>query len=133
MVCTTSAGAVVVALLARGWVTSAHHGARTEMRSRTALAEERSVSPPRRLAHPGGTTDPDGAQSAHEGIPSSPLASDVVERIFVPLGSGPVRGPTSAKVTIVEFVDYQCAVTPREKKAPSSASMGLPDDVRVRT
>ena len=139
MVCTTTAGAAVVAvvaLLARAWVASAHHGARTEMRSRPALAQERSVSPPRRLAHPGGATDPDGARSAHGGIRSLPLASDVVERSVersvVPLGSGPMRGPTSAKVTIVEFVDYQCAVTAREEGTIERILWVYPDDVRVQ-
>jgi protein-disulfide isomerase len=53
------------------------------------------------------TRDKDGSSPAGNGIPTAQGPGDGVDRIRVPL-EGPSRGPASAKVTIVEFSDFQC-------------------------
>jgi RNA polymerase sigma factor (sigma-70 family) len=39
---------------------------------------------------------------------AGPLPASKVARYQVPLGAAPIRGPAGAKVTILEFTDYEC-------------------------
>jgi protein-disulfide isomerase len=53
-----------------------------------------------------------------------------VERIAVPLG-GPQRGPSTAKVTIVEFSDFQCPFCARVIPTLEQLRADYPNDVRI--
>jgi protein-disulfide isomerase len=53
-----------------------------------------------------------------------------VERIAVPLG-GPARGPSTAKVTIVEFSDFQCPFCARVNATLEQLLRDYPNDVRI--
>jgi protein-disulfide isomerase len=53
-----------------------------------------------------------------------------VERIAVPLG-GPQRGPSAAKVTIVEFSDFQCPFCGRVIPTLDQLLRDYPNDVRI--
>jgi protein-disulfide isomerase len=53
-----------------------------------------------------------------------------VERIAVPLG-GPGRGPSKAKVTIVEFSDFQCPFCGRVNATLDQLLHDYPNDVRI--
>jgi len=65
---------------------------------------------------------PPGATLVPEGPP--------VERIAVPLG-GPARGPATAKVTIVEFSDFQCPFCARANATLDQLLRDYPNDVRI--
>jgi protein-disulfide isomerase len=53
-----------------------------------------------------------------------------VERIAVPLG-GPARGPATAKVTIVEFSDFQCPFCARANATLEQLVRDYPSDLRI--
>ncbi len=64
--------------------------------------------------------------------PGAPLVPDgpPVERIAVPLG-GAQRGPSTAKVTIVEFSDFQCPFCARVNPTLEQLLRDYPHDVRI--
>ena len=64
--------------------------------------------------------------------PAPPLLPDgpPVERIAVP-SDGPSRGPATAKVTIVEFSDFQCPFCSRVQPTLQQILTTYPDDVRI--
>ncbi len=63
--------------------------------------------------------------------PPAPLPDGPpVERIAVPLG-GPQRGPSTAKVTIVEFSDFQCPFCARVIPTLEQLRADYPNDVRI--
>jgi protein-disulfide isomerase len=64
--------------------------------------------------------------------PGAPLVPDgpAVERIAVPLG-GAQRGPSTAKVTIVEFSDFQCPFCGRVIPTLEQLLRDYPNDVRI--
>src|SRR5205823_4989668 len=53
-----------------------------------------------------GSSDSASAASAPGNHAAAP--TDNVERFRVPLNASPIHGPETAKVTIVEFSDFQC-------------------------
>jgi protein-disulfide isomerase len=59
-------------------------------------------------------------------------AARSAERLFVPLGAGPVRGPAEAKVTIVELIDYQCAPCARMEGTMERILWTYEDQVRLQ-
>jgi protein-disulfide isomerase len=62
--------------------------------------------------------------------PPARLPDDAAERYAVPAG-GPSRGPAAAKVTIVEFTDFECPFCARAN-ATVERILGLyPNDVRI--
>ena len=79
-------------------------------------------------------TAPGSATSAiaPAGPATAPLVADgpPVERIAVPLG-GAQRGPSTAKVTIVEFSDFQCPFCGRVIPTLEQLLRDYPNDVRI--
>jgi protein-disulfide isomerase len=73
-----------------------------------------------------------GPAAPAPGTPPTPLLPDgpPVERIAVPLG-GPQRGPSTAKVTIVEFSDFQCPFCARVIATLEQLRADYPNDVRI--
>ncbi|HVT09351.1 MAG TPA: thioredoxin domain-containing protein, partial [Polyangia bacterium] len=62
--------------------------------------------------------------------PGGPTAGDGVDRIRVPL-DGPMKGPANAKVTIVEFSDFQCPFCGRVIPTLQQIEKNYGNDVRV--
>ena len=62
--------------------------------------------------------------------PVSPIPDDGIERYAVPAG-GPMRGPATAKVTIVEFADFQCPFCARTTATVARILREYPNDVRI--
>ena len=58
------------------------------------------------------------------------IAGDGVERIKVPLG-GPSMGPATAKVTLVEFSDFQCPFCSRAVPTLQRIAADYPTEVRI--
>jgi RNA polymerase sigma factor (sigma-70 family) len=58
--------------------------------------------------------------------------AEAAERYQVPLGAGPVRGPAGAKVTVLEFVDYQCPFTARAEAALARVLDRYGEEVRFQ-
>jgi protein-disulfide isomerase len=63
---------------------------------------------------------------------AAPLTDDgpPAERVAVP-SDGPSRGPATAKVTIVEFSDFQCPFCARVNPTLDQIRASYPDDVRI--
>jgi protein-disulfide isomerase len=53
-----------------------------------------------------------------------------VERVAIP-ATGPARGPAAAKVTIVEFSDFQCPFCARVNPTLERLRAAYPDDLRI--
>ncbi len=60
-----------------------------------------------------------------------PQRPDPAERHEVALDGAPVRGPESAKVTIVEFGDFQCPFCTRVNTTLQQVRQQYPDDVKL--
>jgi RNA polymerase sigma factor (sigma-70 family) len=58
--------------------------------------------------------------------------AQLAPRYQVPLGAGPIRGPADAKVTIIEFADYECPFTARAESQVRSVLARYPADVRLQ-
>ena len=54
-----------------------------------------------------------------------------VERFKVPVGNAPVQGPATAKVTIIEWSDFQCPFCSRVVATMEQIEKAYPKDVRV--
>jgi protein-disulfide isomerase len=64
--------------------------------------------------------------------PVAALAPDAqVERFKIQLGNAPVAGPATAKVTIIEFSDYQCPYCSRVEPTLEKIKRKYGNDVRV--
>jgi protein-disulfide isomerase len=88
---------------------------------------------------PGAPAAPGLAAGSAAAAPTAPAAPAVgplvpdgppVERIAAPLG-GPQRGPSTAKVTIVEFTDFQCPFCGRVLPTLDQLLRDYPNDVRI--
>jgi RNA polymerase sigma factor (sigma-70 family) len=74
---------------------------------------------------------PEGAGAPAE-APGPRARAEAAERYKIPLGTGPVRGPANARVTILEFVDYQCVFTARAQAALTALLTAHARDVRFQ-
>src|SRR5579862_3334448 len=75
--------------------------------------------------------DKDGSSSAAAtAMPTAQGPGDGVDRLRVPL-EGPSKGPADAKVTIVEFSDFQCPFCSRVVPTVEQIEKAYPKDVRV--
>src|SRR5689334_5284214 len=54
-----------------------------------------------------------------------------VDRFRVPVGTAPVKGNPTAKVTIIEFSDFQCPFCSRVVDTLEQIEKAYPQDVRV--
>jgi protein-disulfide isomerase len=84
-------------------------------------------------APPASKTAPAALTAAPAPLPSGTAVipdGPPVERIAVPLG-GPSRGPSTAKVTIVEFSDFQCPFCGRVNATLEQLLRDYPNDVRI--
>ena len=64
--------------------------------------------------------------------PSAPLTSTKPLRYQVPLGSGPIAGPSDAKVTVLVFMGYECPFSRKADETISRLLQRWPRDVRVQ-
>jgi protein-disulfide isomerase len=89
--------------------------------------------PPHPQAKPGAATSTVAAPTppAPTALAPAPLPDGPpVERIAVP-ADGPSRGAATAKVTIVEFSDFQCPFCSRVQPTLQQVLTTYPDDVRI--
>ena len=91
-----------------------------------------SAPPHPKAVPPAVAAGPSGAAVAPALPPGAPLVPDgpAVERIAVPLG-GAQRGLSTAKVTIVEFSDFQCPFCGRVIPTLEQLLRDYPNDVRI--
>src|SRR5579883_2640185 len=54
-----------------------------------------------------------------------------VERFKVPIGTAPVRGPATAKITVVEFSDYQCPFCGRVEPTLDQLRKAYGKEIRI--
>ena len=78
------------------------------------------------------TRDKDNSNSAAAAaaMPTTQGPSDGVDRVRVPL-EGPMKGPADAKVTIVEFSDFQCPFCSRVVPTVDKIMKDYPKQVRL--
>jgi protein-disulfide isomerase len=82
----------------------------------------------------GPTTAKDGTQAeADQGSAAAPSAgdSDSAGDAKIPIGDSPTQGPDDAKVTIVEFSDFECPFCEKGYKRIEKLKKNYPDDVKV--
>jgi protein-disulfide isomerase len=63
--------------------------------------------------------------------PDGARVDPAVERFQIPLGGAPVRGPATARVTIVEYADFQCPFCGRVEAVLDGLRAQWPADVRI--
>lgn len=51
--------------------------------------------------------------------------------VKIEIGNSPVKGPKDAKVTIIEFSDYQCPYCKRGKDVMAAIAKAYPNDVKI--
>ena len=62
----------------------------------------------------------------------APLPTSKVARFQVPLGGAPIKGSPSAKVTILEFTDYECPFCANGARTMEALLAAYPEDVRYQ-
>jgi protein-disulfide isomerase len=72
----------------------------------------------------------DSSTAAATAPAGAPTAGDGVDRVRVPL-EGPIKGPPNAKVTIVEFSDFQCPFCGKVGPTMQQIEKNYPNDVRI--
>jgi protein-disulfide isomerase len=81
-------------------------------------------------------SDPGPIPALQKAAPLPPVSSDAEEEddkttFRVPIGSSPIRGKTTALVTIVEFSDFQCPFCKRVAETIDEVRKKYGDDVRL--
>ena len=64
-------------------------------------------------------------------VPTAALPDSSVERFKVPVGNAPTKGPEHAKVTIVEWSDFQCPFCSRVEPTIEQIMKTYGKDVRI--
>src|ERR1700758_5225972 len=63
-------------------------------------------------------------------MPAAALPDNTVERYKVAIGNAPIKGPDKAKVTIVEWSDFQCPFCSRGANTVEEILKAYPTDVK---
>src|SRR5262245_17575997 len=64
-------------------------------------------------------------------VPAAALPDPSVERYQIPLDDSPAKGPKNAKVTIVQFSDFQCPFCSRVEPTVDQIMKAYSKDVKV--
>jgi protein-disulfide isomerase len=73
----------------------------------------------------------DGGSGALAVVPAAALPDPSVDRYKVPVGNSPVKGSEKAKVTIIEYSDFQCPFCSRVEPTVSQIMKTYGNNVRV--
>jgi protein-disulfide isomerase len=79
----------------------------------------------------GGQWNKGSSDGATAQVPAAALPDSNVERYKIPLGNAPAKGPDKAKVTIVEWSDFQCPFCSRVEPTIDQIMKTYGKDVRV--
>ncbi len=71
------------------------------------------------------------AQKKQEDLAAAELENQFKTPVKMEVGSSPVKGPEGAKVTIIEFSDFQCPYCQRGKDTMDQILKAYPNDVKV--
>jgi protein-disulfide isomerase len=71
------------------------------------------------------------AQKGQEKQAEQDLESQFKNPIKIDVGSSPVKGPANAKITIIEFSDFQCPFCKRGKDTMDEVLKKYPNDVKL--
>jgi protein-disulfide isomerase len=71
------------------------------------------------------------ARKAQEERQAAELERQFKSPVKIPVGNSPVKGPADAKVTIIEFSDFQCPYCTKGKNTMEEVLKMYPKDVRV--
>jgi protein-disulfide isomerase len=71
------------------------------------------------------------SDSGTNNVPSAALPDSKVERFKIPVGNAPTKGPEHAKVTIVEWSDFQCPFCSRVEPTIDQIMKTYGKDVRL--
>jgi len=74
---------------------------------------------------------PIGASTGDAAASARVTATDAGALVKVPIGSSPIRGPTGAWVTMVEFADFECPFCGEEEPVVEALLQAYPDDLRL--
>ncbi|HMO02481.1 MAG TPA: thioredoxin domain-containing protein [Oligoflexia bacterium] len=77
------------------------------------------------------TKQREAAQKQAEARAKAELESQFKNPVKVDVGSSPTKGPSNAKITIVEFSDFQCPYCSRGKNVMEEVLKAYPQDVRL--
>ncbi|HEX4460508.1 MAG TPA: thioredoxin domain-containing protein [Polyangia bacterium] len=79
----------------------------------------------------GQTWNHSSSEGSAVNVPSAALPDSSVERFKIPTGNAPAKGPEHAKVTIVEYSDFQCPFCSRVEPTIDQIVKTYGKDVRV--
>ncbi len=71
------------------------------------------------------------AKASAPARPAAPAAEDPNKVYDIPVGKSASRGPADAKVTIIEFSDFQCPFCARSVELIDQIAAAYPKDVRI--
>lgn len=71
------------------------------------------------------------AQKKQEDQAGEELENQFKNPVKIDAGSSPVKGPANAKITIIEFSDFQCPFCKRGKDTMEEVSKKYPNDVKL--
>lgn len=71
------------------------------------------------------------AQRKQEQQADQDLENQFKNPVKIDIGSSPVKGPANAKITIIEFSDFQCPFCKRGKDTMDEVAKKYPNDVKI--
>jgi protein-disulfide isomerase len=79
----------------------------------------------------GQTWNHSSSEGSAVNVPAAALPDSTVERFKIPTGNAPAKGPEHAKVTIIEYSDFQCPFCSRVEPTVDQIMKTYGKDVRV--